>query len=51
VEMAEITIPGGTVSSHTHRSIEVIYVLSGTYGHEVNGHLYLLKETPCQTYT
>jgi hypothetical protein len=24
-----------TVSSHTHRSIEVIYVLSGTYGHEV----------------
>jgi quercetin dioxygenase-like cupin family protein len=44
LEMAEITIPAGTtVSSHTHRSIEVIYVLSGTYGHEVNGHLYLLK--------
>jgi quercetin dioxygenase-like cupin family protein len=44
MEMAEITIPAGTtVASHTHRSLEVIYVLSGTYGHEVNGHLYLLK--------
>jgi quercetin dioxygenase-like cupin family protein len=44
LEMAEITIPAGTtIASHTHRPIEVIYVLSGTYGHEVNGHLYLLK--------
>ena len=34
---------GTTVPSHTHGSLEVIYVLSGTYGHEVNGKLYLLK--------
>ena len=44
MEMAEISLPGGTtVPSHTHKSLEVIYVLSGTYGHEVNGHYYLLK--------
>ncbi len=44
LEAAELTMPAGTtVRSHTHGSVEVIYVLSGVYGHEVNGKLYLLK--------
>jgi quercetin dioxygenase-like cupin family protein len=44
IEMAELTMPAGTtVPSHTHGRLEVIYVLSGVYGHEVNGKLYLLK--------
>ena len=44
LEMAELTLAAGTtVGSHTHHSLEVIYVLSGTFGHEVNGHYYLLK--------
>jgi quercetin dioxygenase-like cupin family protein len=44
LEAAEVTLPGGTaVPGHMHGSLEVIYVLSGTYGHEVNGKLYLLK--------
>jgi quercetin dioxygenase-like cupin family protein len=44
LEAAEVTLPAGTmVRSHTHGSVEVIYVLSGVYGHEVNGKLYLLK--------
>ncbi len=44
LEAAELTMPAGTnVGSHTHGSVEVIYVLSGVYGHEVNGKLYLLK--------
>lgn len=44
LELAELTLPAGTVvASHTHQSLEVIYVLSGTFGHEVNGHYYLLK--------
>jgi len=44
LEAAEVTIPAGTVvGSHHHGSIEVIYVLAGVYGHEVNGKLYLLK--------
>ncbi len=44
MEAAEVTIPAGTVvGSHRHGSVEVIYVLSGVYGHEVNGKLYLLK--------
>jgi quercetin dioxygenase-like cupin family protein len=44
LEAAELTIPAGTqIGSHHHGSVEVIYVLSGTYGHEVNGKLYLLK--------
>ena len=44
LEAAELVMPAGTtVPSHTHGSLEVIYVLSGTYGHEVNGKLYLLK--------
>ena len=44
LEAAELTLPAGTqVGSHHHGSLEVIYVLSGVYGHEVNGKLYLLK--------
>jgi len=44
LEAAEVTLPAGTtVPSHTHGSVEVIYVLAGVYGHEVNGRLYLLK--------
>jgi quercetin dioxygenase-like cupin family protein len=43
VQLAEVTIAAGTiVPSHTHQSLEVIYVLSGTYRHEVNGHLFEL---------
>jgi quercetin dioxygenase-like cupin family protein len=43
LELAEVTITAGTtVDSHTHGSLEVIYVLSGTYLHEVNGHRYAL---------
>jgi quercetin dioxygenase-like cupin family protein len=43
LEMVEVTLaPGTTVGSHTHGSLEVIYVLSGTYDHEVNGKLYEL---------
>jgi quercetin dioxygenase-like cupin family protein len=43
-EMTELTMPAGTaVPAHKHGSIEVIYVLSGVYGHEVNGKLYLLR--------
>jgi quercetin dioxygenase-like cupin family protein len=44
LEAAEVTLqPGTTVPSHLHGAVEVIYVLSGTYGHEVNGKLFLLK--------
>jgi quercetin dioxygenase-like cupin family protein len=44
LEAAELILPAGTtVRSHHHGSVEVIYVLSGTYGHEVNGKLYVLK--------
>jgi quercetin dioxygenase-like cupin family protein len=44
LEVAELTLAAGTtVGSHTHQSLEVIYVLSGAFGHEVNGHYYLLK--------
>jgi quercetin dioxygenase-like cupin family protein len=43
LEMVEVTLaPGTTVGSHTHGSLEIIYVLSGTYDHEVNGKLYEL---------
>ncbi len=43
LEMVEVTLPAGpTVGSHTHGSLEVIYVLSGTYDHEVNGKRYEL---------
>jgi quercetin dioxygenase-like cupin family protein len=44
LEVVELTMPAGTsVGSHRHTSVEIIYVLSGNYGHEVNGKLYLLK--------
>lgn len=44
LEAAELTMPAGlSVPSHRHGSVEIIYVLSGVYGHEVNGRLYLLK--------
>jgi len=44
LEAAELTMPAGTsVPSHHHGAVEIIYVLSGVYGHEVNGKLYLLK--------
>jgi quercetin dioxygenase-like cupin family protein len=43
LEIAEVTLaPGTTVPSHLHGSVEVIYVLSGTYDHEVNGKRYRL---------
>jgi quercetin dioxygenase-like cupin family protein len=43
LEVAEITIPAGTETpSHAHGSVEIIYVLSGTYDHEVNGKRYRL---------
>jgi quercetin dioxygenase-like cupin family protein len=43
LEMVEATFPAGMLSpSHTHQSVEIIYVLSGTYEHEVNGKLYRL---------
>lgn len=43
LQMVEVTLaPGTTVRSHTHGALEVVYVLSGTYQHEVNGKLYSL---------
>lgn len=43
LEMVEATFPAGMrTPSHTHKSVEIIYVLSGTYEHEVNGRLYRL---------
>jgi quercetin dioxygenase-like cupin family protein len=43
LEMVEVTLPPGTiVGAHMHGSLEVIYVLSGTYEHEVNGKRYSL---------
>jgi quercetin dioxygenase-like cupin family protein len=43
LEIAEVTLPPGTATpAHTHGSVEVIYVLSGTYEHEVNGERYRL---------
>ena len=44
LEMAEATFPAGmTTGDHAHSSVEIIYVLSGVYDHEVNGKLYRLK--------
>jgi quercetin dioxygenase-like cupin family protein len=43
LQMVEVTLaPGTTVQSHTHGALEVVYVLSGTYEHEVNGKRYAL---------
>lgn len=44
LEVAELEMhAGSSVRSHTHAAVEILYVLSGVYGHEVNGKLYLLK--------
>jgi quercetin dioxygenase-like cupin family protein len=44
LEVAEVTLPAGTTTqSHAHGAVEILYVLSGTYEHEVNGKLYRLK--------
>ncbi len=43
LQMVEVTLaPGTNVRSHTHGALEVVYVLSGTYEHEVNGKRYSL---------
>lgn len=43
LELAELTLPAGTdVKGHTHGSTEIFYVLSGTFGHEVNGMMHML---------
>lgn len=43
LEAVELTLPAGTiVPSHVHASVEIIYVLSGVYDHEVNGKAYRL---------
>jgi quercetin dioxygenase-like cupin family protein len=43
LEIVEVTLaPGTAVPSHLHGSVEIIYVLSGTYEHEVNGKRYRL---------
>jgi quercetin dioxygenase-like cupin family protein len=43
LEMAEITFPAGTVDDkHQHGAVEIFYVLSGKFGHEVNGELHWL---------
>jgi quercetin dioxygenase-like cupin family protein len=44
LEAAELTLAAGTTGQgHTHGSLEVIYVLSGIYDHEVNGRRYRLR--------
>jgi quercetin dioxygenase-like cupin family protein len=43
LEAGELVLAAGTESpSHTHASVEFLYVLSGTYEHEVNGKRYRL---------
>ena len=43
MEIAEITFTAGSTSeSHKHGSVEIFYVISGTFGHEVNGELNML---------
>ena len=43
LEVAEVLLPAGTATpNHTHAPLEVLYVLEGTYDHEVNGHRYRL---------
>ena len=43
LDLAEVTIPAGTATpGHTHAPLEVLYVLSGIYDHEVNGKRYRL---------
>jgi quercetin dioxygenase-like cupin family protein len=43
LEITELTLPAGRdVGRHRHGALEIFYVLSGTYGHEVNGKLHML---------
>jgi quercetin dioxygenase-like cupin family protein len=43
LEAAEVTLPAGTATgAHMHGVVEALYVLSGTYDHEVNGKTYRL---------
>ena len=43
LEAGELVLAAGTESpSHVHASVEFLYVLSGTYEHEVNGKRYRL---------
>lgn len=43
LDLVEATFPAGMrTPSHTHKSVEIIYVLAGIYEHEVNGKLYRL---------
>ena len=43
LEMVELTLPAGeVVGVHRHGSVEILYVLSGTLGHEVNGEMHVL---------
>jgi quercetin dioxygenase-like cupin family protein len=44
LDLAEVTLPSGSATpSHTHAPLEVLYVLSGIYDHEVNGKRYRLS--------
>jgi quercetin dioxygenase-like cupin family protein len=44
LDLAEVTLPAGTeVPVHRHAPLEVLYVLSGVYDHEVNGKRYRLS--------
>ena len=43
LEMSELVLPAGAiVGSHHHGAVEVLYVISGTLGHEVNGEMHML---------
>lgn len=43
IEVVEMVLAAGTnTASHPHGSAEIIYVISGEVGHEVNGQLYQL---------
>jgi quercetin dioxygenase-like cupin family protein len=43
LQAAELLLAAGTeTGAHTHKSVEILYVLSGTYEHEVNGKRYRL---------
>ncbi len=44
IEIIEMVLAAGTsTQSHPHGAIEIIYVVSGEVGHEVNGEYHLLK--------
>jgi quercetin dioxygenase-like cupin family protein len=43
LEITELTLSAGKeVGRHRHGALEIFYVLSGTFGHEVNGKLTML---------